>query len=99
MEDELNAHAEHIDALWDQAWARDLAKDKAHAEALTAAKAEEAGSREDLEAAEGLWSLMAGAVRVIVERCAETGRPVKLGPIKVPKLEPEPEPPAERLRW
>lgn len=101
VEDDLTALTDRIHEMWEKAYQQRNAECKALQEALAAAKAERGvpGSPEDVEAAKGLWSLMAASVRVVAERCAEAGHPVKLGPIAVPKPEPQPEPPPERLRW
>jgi hypothetical protein len=70
VEDELNAHVKRIEALWDQAWERDNAKDAAHKTQIAALKAEVAEADEPLSGArlqrlETLNGMLRGMAKVI----------------------------------
>ena len=107
VEDELNAYASRIEALWKQASDRDNERDEAHEAALVAvraeAKAEKAapGSKEEAARVDATWQLLAAAVMVAAKNCGEAGYKLEpFGPrTGASQPEPEPQPPAERMRW
>ena len=75
VESDLIVAAGQIRELWRQAWEQRIREDRAHREALDAAKAEKAapGSEADRKQVEALWELLAAAAAVSMRQCAEAG--------------------------
>ena len=106
IEDELAAHTKRIEALWEQAWNRNKAKEVEHEAEIAALEAEVkaaagplTGARlEELQAVESMLRAMATVITTTLD-----GKPVglltALREVSKPKPEPEPEPQPERMRW
>ena len=107
VEDELIDYAKRIEALWDQAWARNKADEEEHDAALAEAKAEakeakaEAGLLSGTRLEELLWleRMLRGMAKMINSNLDNAPVGLVQAVSATPERAPEPEPQPERKRW
>jgi hypothetical protein len=73
----LTGYAKQIEELWQAAFARHIADRDARRAALAAVEAKKAapGSKEDVERAATMWTLLCALTETAARRCAEAGFP------------------------
>ena len=106
VEDQLNAYADRIKALWQQAWDQRETEEQEHEAKIAALKAEAAAadgplSGARLERLEAMKGMLRGMAKVIINTLDGKSVSILKGLIEgAAKCEPEPEPsPPERMRW